>query len=536
MLRDLLVKYLGPRRWAVAAMSGLLLAAAGLQVAAPRLVSRFINEAQAGAGQGALIRIAVIFLSVSLAARVVRALAAYAGELVAWSATNALRLDLVAHLLRLDLAFHKERTPGELIERVDGDVSALAGLFSRLMIELLGALLLLAAVVISLIAVDFALGLAFGGFAALTVATLAWIRALAVPRQAADREQSAQTYGLAGEVLSATEDLCAAGATGYAIERFAARLRAWRPVRYAAELSGTAVWVAATLAFGVADGMAYLLGGRLFLLGRVSLGAVYMVAAYAAALAQPIETIRREMQELQRAGAGVRRVRELLSLRSRVPDGDAALPPGALPVEFRNVRFSYDGQSDALSGLTLRLEAGRTLGVVGRTGCGKSTIARLLVRQYDPSEGQVLVGGLDLRTVSLASLRSRIGMVTQEVQLFGASLRENITLFDPTVPDERLRAILGELGLDGWALEMPVAPGSLSAGEAQLLAFARVLLRDPGVVIMDEPSSRLDPATEARLNRAMQKLMTGRTGVIIAHRPATLERVDAVLHLKGVAP
>jgi ATP-binding cassette subfamily B protein len=189
--------------------------------------------------------------------------------------------------------------------------------------------------------------------------------------------------------------------------------------------------------------------------------------------------------------------------------------------------------------LSFRLEAGQVLGVLGRTGIGKSTLAKLLLRLYDPNDGQICFAGRDLRELRLASLRRRVGLVTQEIQLFHASVRDNLSLFDPSMSDARLLEVLDELGLGEWLRRLPngldtlLAPGGggMSAGEAQLLAFARVFLRDPSLVILDEASSRLDPATERRIERAIDRLLMGRTGIVIAHRLATLQRVDQVLIL-----
>ncbi|MDF2628489.1 MAG: transporter ATP-binding protein [Symbiobacteriaceae bacterium] len=525
-------RYLAPQAGAVAAMAVLLLGSIGLQLAGPQVIRRFIEAGTPGrAALPELIQWAILFMVVTTAARAVRAMAAYWSERVAWAATNALRIDLLDHLLRLDLSFHKDRTAGELIERVDGDTGALAGFFSRMVVQFLGSGLLMAGILVSLALIDLWLGLGFAAFIILTIMLLNWLRARSVPRRAAAREKQAQVYGLLSEVLSATEDLQSSGAGAHALRRFTERLQEWFPAHRVAELSGSLVWVAGLAAFAAADGVAYLLGGRLFLIGRISLGTLFLVAAYAGQLAQPIETIRREMQELQRAGAGLARVRELFAIRPRVAEGSGLLPAGPLGVAFQGVSFAYEDGVPVLDRLTFGLAPGQVLGVVGRTGSGKSTLARLLVRQIDPTGGRVLVGGVDLRTLAFSSLRSRVAMVTQEVQLFAATLRENLTLFDPSVPDERLRDVLAQLGLGAWSLDAQVAPGSLSAGEAQLLAFARVFLGDPGLIILDEASSRLDPETEARLDEALSRLLDGRTAIIIAHRPATLRHAHAMLEV-----
>ena len=536
----LLRRYLGDQRGAVLLMAALLLLGIALQLAGPQVVRSFIDAVQAGAAEAALLRAAFLFLAVAGLQQGVTVLATYWSERVAWAATNRLRLDLAARLLEMDLGFHQARTPGELIERVDGDVNALAGFFSSFAVHLAGNFLLLLGVLVALALVDLRLGLAFGAFALLAVLLLGWVRRFGTPHWHADRERSAAFYGYLGEVLTAREDLRSSGAVAYGMRRFLEHLRAWLPVTRRAAFWGQAVMMAGILVFAAGDALSYGLGGRLYLRGAISIGAVYLVVAYVAMLAQPIETIRSQLQELQRADAAIARVRELLALRSPLRDGDTTLPAGALAVEFRDVSFSYTGSADAavLNNVCFRLAAGRVLGVLGRTGSGKTTIGRLLFRLYDPQQGAVCVGGADLRHLRLAALRGRVGLVTQDVQLFAASLRDNLTFFDPGVPDERLRETLAALGLLPWLARLPngldtaITGAGLSAGEAQLLALARVFLKDPGLVILDEASSRLDPWTESLLEQALDRLLAGRTAIIIAHRLATIQRADDILILE----
>jgi ATP-binding cassette subfamily B protein len=204
------------------------------------------------------------------------------------------------------------------------------------------------------------------------------------------------------------------------------------------------------------------------------------------------------------------------------------------------VTFGYAPDDLVLRGLSLAIRPGEVVGLLGRTGSGKTTLARLVARFYDPVRGAIRVGGVDLRQASLAEVRRAVGIVTQEIHLFHASVRDNLTLFDRTVPDERIAAVLRELGLWDWCQALPgglaarLAPGGsgLSAGEAQLLAFARVFLRDPGLVVLDEASSRLDPATERQIERALDRLLLGRTAIVIAHRLATVERADTIVILE----
>ncbi|MDH5615101.1 MAG: ABC transporter ATP-binding protein/permease, partial [Acidimicrobiia bacterium] len=212
--------------------------------------------------------------------------------------------------------------------------------------------------------------------------------------------------------------------------------------------------------------------------------------------------------------------------------------------EFDAVTFAYqDGDEEigevVLDEVSFRVAPGRVVGVLGRTGSGKSTLARLLTRLYDPIHGRVLLGGVAARVAKTDDLRRRVGMVTQDVQLFRASVRDNLTFFDPDASNEAIMEVLVDLGLADWVSSLPdgldtqleSGSGGLSAGEAQLLAFTRIFLKDPGLVILDEASSRLDPATEQLIERAVDKLLTNRTGIIIAHRLATVTRADDVLIL-----
>lgn len=183
------------------------------------------------------------------------------------------------------------------------------------------------------------------------------------------------------------------------------------------------------------------------------------------------------------------------------------------------------------------------LGLLGRTGSGKTTLTRLLIRFYDPQTGTITLGGEPLPELSLASVRERVGVVTQDVQLFNASVRDNLSFFDRSIPDARILAALDALELRDWIETFPQGLNTrlqsggegLSAGEAQLLAFARVFLKDPGLIILDEASSRLDPATEARLERSISRLLAGRTAVVIAHRLETVRRADRIAILQDGA-
>ncbi len=539
---QLLVVYLRPQRGRVGVLALALFASIGLQLALPQILRRFIDDAVGGAAAGTLTRLALLFIAIALSNQVFVAWAKYLGETIGWTATNALRTDLAEHCLGLDQSFHKERTPGEMVERIDGDVNLLATFFSQFAIDLLGNGVLIIGTLALLFREDSRVGLALTLFALLGLALLLWLREIAVPSQMAYREESAHFFGFLGERLGGTEDIRAAGAVAHTGGRFTAHLRSWWPTARRAYLASIATWIVTLTTFAIGNIVAFAVGLALFRAGAITIGTVYLIFSYTELLRRPMERIRTQLQDLQKAGAGIVRTRELFALRSRLVDGPGTpLPPGALSVEFAGVTFGYEADEPVLRAIDFRLGAGETLALLGRTGGGKTTIARLLARLYDPTVGEVRLGGVRANDATLAELRGRVGVVTQDVQLFGGTVRENLTFFDPTVPEERLWATLDALGLADWARGLPagldteLAPdgGGLSAGEAQLLAFARVFLRDPGLVILDEASSRLDPATEALLDRAIAAVLRDRTGVIIAHRLDTVRSADRVLILDG---
>jgi ATP-binding cassette subfamily B protein len=534
-----LSRYLRPQWPRTLTLAALLFAAIGLELANPQILRVFIDSATQDAQMDRLIGIALVFLLVAIAAQVIAIAETYVAENVGLIATNALRADLTLHCLRLDPDFHNSHTPGELIERVDGDVNTLANFFSRFVVHVLGNGVLTVGLIVLLVQIDWLIALVMGASALLALIAMNRLRGVAVPHWAAARQASAELFGFLEERLAGTEDIRASGATDYVMRRFHERSRRLMRRELLAGLVGTFGFQSATTLLAVGAALALGLGGYLFASGAISLGSVYLIFAYTQVLNRPIEQITRQMQNLQQAGAGLRRIQQLFGETSTLRDGHRDLPSGALSVELDSVCFGYVAEERILEDLSLGLEAGQVLGVLGRTGIGKSTLAKLLLRLYDPDSGAVCIGGVDLRDVSFAALRQRVGLVTQEIQLFHASVRDNLTLFDAGVADADMVRVLADLGLDEWLRRLPngldtrLAPdgAGMSAGEAQLLAFARVFLRDPGLIILDEASSRLDPVTERRIEAAISRLLQGRTGIVIAHRLATIERVDQVLIL-----
>ncbi len=537
----LLAHYLRPQWLEMGLLAVILCSTICVQVVTPLVASHFIDQATAGGDLHELIVLALLTMGLALVGQGLAVVEAYVAERVSWAATNALRADLVTHLLRLDATFHTAHSSGELIERVDGDVSTLAHFFSRFVVSVLGNALLLVGILGLLYHVDWRVGLGMSTFVVLALTAMLRIRVVATSAFAADRQASADFYGFLSEYLAGLQDIRSSGAGAFVLRRCAEVMRSWLVMTRKAQMWGYSMSATSLGLFALGTAVAFALSAMLFKAGTLTIGTVYLIFQCTEMLRQPTEQIRSEVQDLQQANASIARVEALLSTVPRVVDGSSVtLPQGPLAVELDAVSFGYGEDIPALHNVSVSLSPGRVLGVVGRTGSGKTTLTRLLLRFYDPLVGVVRLGGVDLRVARLTEVRTRIGLITQEVHLFHASVRDNLTLFDDGVSDERIRAGLDTLGLTSWLRELPqgldttlLSDGAgLSAGQAQVLACVRILLRDPDLVILDEPSSRLDPVTDRLVQMALRRLLEGRTGIIVAHRLATLACADDILVLE----
>jgi len=537
LLRD----YLKPQRLWVVGVAVLLFAGIGLQLLSPQVIRYFIDTAQADGDLQPLLLAAGFFLVVVLAQHGVAIAAAYTSENVAWRATNGLRVDLTRHILQLDMTFHNAHTPGELLERIDGDVDRLANFFSQLALQILSGSLLAVGVLILLFREDWRIGLVLTLFVGLYMVIHSRGQQMAVPYWRVERQLTADFFGFVGERLAGVKDLQTSGAVAYALRRFYDLMRRALWQRLKADVVTDIGWTISKIVFDLGVVTAMGLGAYLFQAELISLGTVYLVIHYLTMLNEPLNRIARQLENLQQVRVSIERVTELTRIRPKIEFGSGhSLPGGPLAVTFERVSFGYEAGRQVLDDISFQLPAGQVLGLLGRTGSGKTTLSRLLFRLYEAEKGKIWLGEVDIGQTQLDRLRQRVGLVTQEVQLFQASVRDNLTLFDPTISDERILESLRRLGLESWyralsnGLETELAANGrgLSAGEAQLLALTRVFLKDPGLVILDEASSRLDPATEQLLERAMDGLLKNRTAIIIAHRLTTVQRADQIMILE----
>ena len=539
---DLLSQHIRPQKGRFILLATLLFGSIGLRIFAPQIMRRFIDSALAGEALQVLTWTALTFIGVALLQQVIAVSVTYIGENVAWTATNALRAELAWHALNLDMRFHNDHTPGELIERIDGDVTELATFFSQFALNLVSNGLLLVGILVALFLEDWRAGLGFTVFSLATILVLGRLKDIAVPHQKARRQAEAEMYGFLEEQLAGTEDIRSSGAVDYSIRELFRHQGIILTHNRRAHFKRWIIENAMGLALTLGTLLAITSGYWLFTAGLVTIGTVYLFIHYINLLEEPFWAMTHEIESFQTIGACVERLTEFRNFKAEVLDGSGVeIAPEPLALEFQDVTFSYNGNDSVLSSLSFQLKPGSVLGLLGRTGSGKTTLARLIFRLYDPKTGCIEVNGEDIREAQLETLRRNIAIVTQDVQLFRASVRDNLTFFDRSISDDQILATLQELELGDWYRSLPqgldtaldTGSRSLSAGEAQLLAFTRVFLRNPGLVILDEASSRLDPATEQRLERAIDKLLRNRTAIIIAHRLGTVQRADEIMILDG---
>ncbi len=426
--RRLLTVYLAPQRARVALLACLLLAGIGLQLLNPQVMRFFIDTAEAGGPTRALLLAALVYLIAGLLGRGLTFATSYVSLNVAWKATNALRSDLTRHCLRLDMPFHKTHTPGEMIERVDGDALALGTFFAQMVVKTAGNALLVITILYLLYRGERGGGADPDGVHRAIVIVLAGTQNLGAKRWAAARQAWAEQSSFLEEHIAGSEDIRGVGAEQYVLDKLL-------DIMQSLTERARGGWMAHALGFSITNflyvvgyGLGLAIGAYLYTRGSITIGAAFVMVYYIGMLAAPLDEIRDQAKTLQQATGSVDRINELFALQPRVVETTRAaiLPTGALSVAFEDVSFAYDDESQGEAArsvhsesandasrnthhvsrhISLTLAPGRVLGVLGRTGSGKTTLTRLLFRLYDPTEGRIRLGGADLRDLAFDDLR-----------------------------------------------------------------------------------------------------------------------------------
>lgn len=531
------------RRWAGL---GLLVAlASGLSLAGPLVVRRIVDLAQAGTTAAQLTSLAFLFLGLAVATQLITVVVSWFATITAWHTTNQIRLQLASHVLGLDHEFHRRHTPGELIQRVDGDVTSVSDFLGRVVPRVVGAVAMVVGMLVVLTVVDWRLAAGALAYVVITGAVIVRGRHRAVGEATDEMGAYAQLYGGIEERLTAAEDLRSNGAGAHAMWRFVEESAATMETSVRRESAFLRLWWAVQGSVAVGSSISLVVGAALVGSGSITIGTAFLMFQYVLLLERPLEDVIQQLETVQKANGAMVRVIDLLAIRPTILDNGTASPDrGPLTIEFDDVSFDYGGEGDegregderVLHDISLTIAGGRSVGIVGRTGSGKTTLSRLVLRLVEATHGELRLGGVAIADIPMAELRRRVALIPQEVELFSGTIRDNVTLFDATSSDEQVTDALRRVGLGALAdggvhRQLGSGGAGLSAGEAQLLALARVWLRDPDLVVLDEATARVDPATEVRLEAAIAELINGRTALVIAHRLSTLRHVDEIVIL-----
>lgn len=521
------------RRWA--GLGVLVTMMSALTLCGPLVVRKIVDLATNGTTQARLTQLAVVFLLIAVATQILSVVVSWFATISAWHTTNQLRLDMARHVLGLDHEFHRSHTPGELIQRVDGDVTSVSDFLGTVVPKAVGALVLVVGMVVVLTFVDWRLAIGMTIYVAAAVGVVIRSRHRAVGESAEEMGAYARLYGGIEERLTAAEDLRSNGAGSHAMWRFVEDSASAMKSAVKRERAFLHMWWAVQTAVTTGTVLSLVVSAALVAANAITVGTAFLLFQYLLLLERPLEDFVHQLETVQKANGAMVRVIDLLAVKATILDtGTQTPPPGALAISFDHVSFDYGDGDTVVQDVEAVIAAGRSVGIVGRTGSGKTTLSRLILRLVEATAGTISLGGVPIADVPLDVLRRRVALIPQEVELFAGSIRDNVTLFDPAPSDRAVSDALRLAGLAALAegdIHRPLgaAGAGLSAGEAQLLALARVWLRDPDLVVLDEATARVDPLTERRLEAAVGELMSGRTVVIIAHRLSTLRHVDEII-------
>ena len=526
---------LRPDRWRWAALGALVAAASALTITGPLVIRRIVDTATEGTTSAEVTRLAALFLAIAVVGQLLAVVVAWLATVLAWRTTNGLRLSMTRHVLGLDHEFHRTHTPGELIQRVDGDITSVSEFLGKVVTRAVGAALLVLGMVGVLTVIDWRLGVGMAAYVALSLAVVLGQRHRAVSESSDEMGALGRLYGGIEERLTAGEDLRANGAADHVAWRFVEDSEGALVSAVRRERAFLVMWWFVQGAVAAGWVLALVLGAVLVGANTITLGTAFLLFQYVLLIARPLEEVVHELETVQKANGAMVRVAELMAIRPEILDAGAECPrAGPLSVAATAVSFDYGDDRPVLAEIDIRIPAGRSVGIIGRTGSGKTTFSRLVLRLVEPTGGVVALGGVPIADIPIAELRRRVALVPQEVELFAGSFRDNVTLFDDRPTDAAVvyalqRVGLGSLAEGGVDRALGAGGAGLSAGEAQLLALARVWLRDPDLLVLDEATARVDPETERRLESAVVDLMRGRTTLIIAHRLSTLHSVDEIV-------
>ena len=534
---------LRPWRWKLVAASCFILGQAVLMISGPALISYGIDEGVAKGDVDAVTLAAALFVVSALGAYVLGRAAILSVARIGEAFLLDLRRRVFHHIMELSMGFFDRTRTGLLVSRMTADVEALQDLVGQGLSIFLVSISLIVFTIIAMFLLSWELALVTLVTLPVVIGATIWFRRASSKAYLRVRDSVGGTLTALQEGLAGVRVIQAFDQTRRTVGDFARTSRQQYQTSVKAEKIAAVYVTIIELMQGFAMALIIGLGAFFASEGTVSVGVVTAFVLYLNNLFEPIQQLSQVFNSFQQAGAALHKLYGLLDEESDLlepPQPDALPATGELVVDHVSFRYAPE-LPPVLRDVTLRLAPGRRLVLVGPTGAGKSTLAKLMARLYDPSDGTVSFGGVNLRAADEAALRARVVVIPQEGFLFGGTIRDNLRISAPDADDARLRATLDGLGLtarfnrfpNGLDTRVEARGANFSAGERQLVSIARAGLIDPSVLVLDEATSSLDPGTELLLDQALERLMAGRTVVVIAHRLTTAERADVVAVVDG---
>lgn len=552
-----LLQLLVPYRLRVIAMLSALLVGTAAGLAPPLLAKIAIDKGIEGHHTSTLVIVVIAFLASALLLWVTTYLQTY---LVGWVGQRALadlRIRIFKHLQSQPIGFYESRPAGVLISRITNDVEALENLVTDSVVTLFQSGLTLIGAIAVLLYLDIDLALLTFCIIPFVAGGSIWFRLVSAGAFRRTRETIGAITAYLQETLSGIRVVRSFGQEARHEAQFATLNQDNSDANMVTVKLNAAYFPAVEMLSGVALAVIALYGGYQAISGNITAGTVVAFVATMSYLFEPIQQLSQLYTTYQSGMAALEKIFLLLDVKPELADVPHAveLPPLRGEIAFEDVTFAYgarpkargptangDGASVALAleDVSLHVPEGETIALVGATGAGKSTMAKLIARFYDPTEGRILIDGHDLKTASSHSLRSQLGIVPQEAFLFAGTVRENIAFGRPHATGEQIEAAAEAVGAHdliaslehGYDTEIGERGGQLSAGQRQLIAFARALIADPRILILDEATSNVDLHTEGRIEEGLRTLLAGRTAVVIAHRLSTIRRADRIVLLE----
>jgi ABC-type multidrug transport system fused ATPase/permease subunit len=544
-----LIAQLRPYRGRVALMFLGLAFATAAGLAPPYLAGKAIDSGILAGDVSALDWIVAAFVAISIIYAAATYLQTY---MVGWVGTRVLqdlRERVFAHIQSMSIGFFTRRSPGVLISRMTNDIEALNQLVTTGVVTMFSSTLTLLGVVVILLLLDVKLALVtFITFPLLMVASLVF-RVVSAGAYKATRERIAAITAYLQESLSGVRVVRSFGQEPRHVDEMTELNEANRAVNMKTVYLNASYFPAVEMLAAVGTAVILLYGGSQAIDGAIQIGVIVAFVGYLNTFFEPIQQLSQLYTTYQQGMAALDKIFDLLDTPADMVDAPGAIDPGTLrgEIELDGVWFSYgeEGESGedtwALRDVDLHVPPGQTLALVGATGAGKSTFAKLVARFYDPQQGTVRVDGHDLRGVQQRALRRQLGIVPQEGFLFSGSVRENVAFGRPDASTEEIEAAIAAVGATEFVAALPDGLDTqvgergiqLSAGQRQLVAFARALLAEPRILILDEATSNVDVRTEKTIERGLERLLHGRTAIVIAHRLSTIRRAGKIVVLEG---